>query len=70
MKCLMSAALLSVLPTAIVAAVEQVETGQLTARDLVQAGINDRRLTPDRLNNQHYLFAVESELQGLSLDSD
>ncbi|MBW4528954.1 MAG: hypothetical protein KME18_28000 [Phormidium tanganyikae FI6-MK23] len=41
----------------------QVAAGQITVEDIVKAGIQANRVSPDALNDQAYLSAVEYNLQ-------
>ncbi len=39
--------------------------GQITARDLVQAAVNAKRLAPESLTDREYLRAVDAQMNGV-----
>jgi uncharacterized protein (DUF2336 family) len=45
-----------------------VQFGQLSALDLVEAGVADNRLSPEMLNDASYLSGVKAQLQNLLSD--
>jgi hypothetical protein len=49
--------------------IQEYEEGETTAKDVVQAGIDAGKLSPDTLNNESYLEAVNTQLRGLVNES-
>lgn len=48
------------------ALIVQYQTGNLTARDVVQAAINAKKLPVEALNNTSYINAVDSQLKSFN----
>jgi hypothetical protein len=48
------------------ALVDAYSEGQITARDVIQAAINDNRVSADKLNDESYLSAVDNFLNNLT----
>lgn len=45
--------------------ISEYELGRITSKDLIQAAINDKRVTADALNNRGYMHAVIEEMRNL-----
>ena len=45
---------------------ENFRAGLITAKDVVQAGVEAHKISADTLNNQEYIHAVKSELRNLA----
>jgi hypothetical protein len=52
------------------ALVSAVQTGRVTAEDLVESAITDRRLTADKLDDRRYLRSVDRFLEHLLNESN
>jgi hypothetical protein len=52
------------------ALIQKVQLKEIDAKQIVEAAIRSKRLTPDTLNDRGYLYAVNIELTALALTNE